>query len=104
MRTAVLLRINSWKGNGRHSLKILSNRQRQNRPNLWVSLSATVSAIFSKVSPLRRKALTISFRQAGKGIGQASRLTRVAADAGAMPRTASVLVIGEGFGDPRQRG
>jgi hypothetical protein len=31
-------------------------------------------------------------------------LTRHAADAGAMPRTACYLVNGKGFGDPRQRG
>ena len=30
-------------------------------------------------------------------------LTRHAGDAGAMPRIAFYLVIGEGFGDPRQR-
>ena len=41
--------------------------------NFW----ATASAIFSIVSPLRRSVLTISLKQVGKGIGQASRLTRV---------------------------
>lgn len=33
------------------------------------------------------------FKLVGKGIGQASRLTRHAADAGAMPWTACILVM-----------
>jgi hypothetical protein len=32
-----------------------------------------------------------------------SRLTSIAGDAGATHRTATVLVIGKGFGSPRQR-
>ena len=44
----------------------------------------------------------------GKGVGNCCSekqrdLTTHAADAGAMPRMACCLVIGEGFGDPRQR-
>ena len=34
---------------------------------------------------------------------QVAHLTRHPADADAMPRTACYLVIGKGFGDPRQR-
>jgi len=45
-----------------------------------------------------------SLKQVGKGVGQASCLTRHPADAGAMPRTACALANGKGFGDPRQRG
>ena len=37
------------------------------------------------------------------GGGMTRRAWEVAADAGAMPRTACYLVIGKGFGDPRQR-
>jgi hypothetical protein len=56
-----------------------------------------------KISLLRRKALTISLRQVGKGVGQASRLTFRQGDAGAMPRTATSLVNCKGVGNPRQR-
>ena len=38
------------------------------------------------------------------GGGMTRQAGEVAADAGAMPRTASNLVNGKGFGDPRQRG
>jgi len=47
--------------------------------------------------------LQIKHRQVCKGVGQASRLTFRQGDAGAMPQTATVLVIGKGFGNPRQR-
>lgn len=77
----------SWKGNGRF------------RVNFW----AVASTLVSSVSPLRGKALTVSFRQVGKGIGQASRLTTFPGDAGAMPRMACVLVNGKGPGQLRQR-
>ena len=85
--TAVCKKQKWWKGNGRF------------RVNFW----AIASAVASSVSPLRRKALTVSFRQVGQGVGQASRLTRRQADAGAIPRTACYLVIGKGVGNPRQR-
>jgi hypothetical protein len=48
----------------------------------------------------------ILLQQAGtfSGGGMTRRAWDVAADAGAMPRTAGYLVIGKGFGDLRQRG
>jgi hypothetical protein len=45
----------------------------------------------------------VFFSVGSKGVGQASRLTRRQADAGAMLRTATYLVIGKGVGQPRQR-
>jgi hypothetical protein len=52
----------------------------------------------SGYGPAVRKGLTILLRQVGKGVGQASRLTTRQGDAGAMPRTATVLVNGKGIG------
>ena len=74
---------NSRKGNGRYSLKIVGNHQRQNQPNLWASLRA-------------------------KGVGNCCSerqrdLTTLPPDAGAMPRTATYLVDGIGSGQLRQR-
>ena len=73
-----------WKGNGPLLSKILGNHQHLNRPSLWQSLGA--------------KALEI-IAQKEKEV-----LTTRQADAGAMPRMACYLVIGKGFGNPRQRG
>ena len=69
------------------------------RVNFW----AVASVVASSVSPLRRSVLITSLKKAGKGVGQASRLTRRQADAGAMPRMACDLVNGKGVGNPRQR-
>ena len=52
----------------------------------------------------KEKNIRLGKFDSARKISQASRLTRVAADAGAMPRTACNLVIGKGFGQPRQRG
>lgn len=45
----------------------------------------------------------VFFTVGSKGVGQAFRLTRRQADAGAMPQTAYGLVIGKGVGQPRRR-
>ncbi len=37
-----------WKGNGRLSLKLMGNRQRLNRPSLWLSRGAKVLEIVAQ--------------------------------------------------------